>query len=263
VSSRERFGGPPDSDRGDDATLAAANEEVCRAEARAGAARARAAQLSRQVAEAAAATENSGGQVDTIISADRNGSAEAAFPGGDGVRSRSPITRFRLRRVALPRPGPTSIAVGAAIVLICASLAVSGYVVCFHRTTVDEQQRGMQFAAAARRGAVTLMSIDAGKAREDLQRIIDNATGQFKNEMLLTANDRVEQVEQSKLSTKATVTAVAVESMTADSAVVLVTTKSEAVDADNAKSPPRYWRLVMTLQQDGGQLKIAKIEFVR
>jgi Mce-associated membrane protein len=81
--------------------------------------------------------------------------------------------------------------------------------------------------------------------------------------MLLTANDRVEQVEQSKLSTKATVTAVAVESMTADSAVVLVTTKSEAVDADNAKSPPRYWRLVMTLQRDGGQLKIAKIEFVR
>jgi Mce-associated membrane protein len=260
VSSRERFGGPPESDRGDDATLAAANEEVCRAEARAGAARARAAQLSRQAAEAAAASEDSGGQVDTIVSADRNGSAEAAFPGGDGVRSRAPMTRFRLRRVALPRPGPTSIAVGAAIVLICASLAVSGYVVCHHRTTVDEQQRSVQFAAAARRGAVTLMSIDAGKAREDLQRIIDNATGQFKNEMLLTAN---EQVEQSKLSTNATVTAVAVESMTTDSAVVLVTTKSQAVDADNAKSPPRYWRLVMTLQRDGGQLKIAKIEFVR
>jgi Mce-associated membrane protein len=261
VLPREHFGGPPHSERGDDASLAAAHEEVFLAEARAEAARARAAQLSRQAAEAAAVSEDPGGQLDTIVSADRNAVAEAVFPGSGGVTSQAPIGWFR--RLALPRPGPTTIAVGAAIVLICASLALSGYVVCYHRATVDERQRSKNFAAAARQGAITLMSIDAGKAREDLQRIVDNATGPFKNEMLLTANDRVDQVEQSKLSTKATVTAVAVESMTADSAVVLLTAKSEAVDADHAKAPPRYWRLVMTLQRDGGQLKIAKIEFVR
>jgi Mce-associated membrane protein len=80
--------------------------------------------------------------------------------------------------------------------------------------------------------------------------------------MLLTANDLVEAVEKSKVSTKAAVHAVAVESMTADSAVVLVAAKAEVTNPDKSKPPPRSWRIVMNLQRDGGQLKMSRVEFL-
>ncbi len=239
MSSRKRLTEPPDSDRCEDSALAAAMQEVAAAEARAEAARARAARLSREAA------------------------GEPDVEDENGLNDVEPARRrVRLRRLALRRPGPRSIAAAAATLLICAALALSGYVTWYHHRSVDERARSAEFAAAARQRAITLMSIDAGKAREDLQRIIDDGTGQFKNEMLITANDRAEAVEQSKLSTKAAVTGVAVESMTKDSAVVLVTAKSELVNADN-KTPPQYWRLVMTLQRVDGQLKVSKLEYVR
>jgi hypothetical protein len=39
-----------------------------------------------------------------------------------------------------------------------------------HRTVVQERQRSAEFAAAARQEAVTIMSIAASKARDDVQR---------------------------------------------------------------------------------------------
>ncbi len=237
MSSRDRLTEPPDSDHCEDAALTAALKEVAQAEARAEAARARAARLSREAA---------------------GDSADEIAIGDTGPARR----RFSLRRLRPRRPGPGTITAAAAILLIGAALALSGYATWYHHRSVDQRARTAQFAAAARQRAITVMSIDAGRAREDLQRIIDEATGEFKNQMLITANDRAEAVEQSKLSTKAAVTGVAVESSTKDSAVVLVSAKSELVNGD-PKTPPQHWRIVMTLQRDGGQLKIAKLEYVR
>lgn len=230
---------PPQEQTGGTPTLAQAMEEVARAEVRAEAARARAQQLSRK---AAADTED----VDD---------------GAGEVQPTSP-RRARLRRRVLRRPGRKSLAVAAAVALICAGLGTTGYVVWYHRKTVDERQRAAEFAAVARQDAITLMSIDATKARDDVQRIIDQSTGSYKNGMLLNASDLVEAAEKSKVSTKATVQAVAVETMTNDSAVVLVSAKAEATTPDNTKSPPRLWRIVMTLQRDGGQLKMSRVEFL-
>jgi Mce-associated membrane protein len=258
MSSRERLTGPLDPDRCDDPppqpggtatpqpadtpTLAEALEEVARTEARAGVARGRALQLSRQ----AAADAEDAKDVD-----DSAGAAERASP-----------RWARLRRRFLRRPGRESLAVGAAVVLICAFLGTTGYAVWYHHKTTDERQRPAEFAAAARQGVITLMSIDANKARDDLQRIIDDSTGQFKTAMLVGGNDLVEQVEQSKVSTEATVKAVAVESMSDDSAVVLVAAQAEVTNPDKTKPPPRLWRVVMSLQKDAGQIKMSKVEFV-
>lgn len=227
---------PPPEDTGGGPTLAEAMEEVARAEARAETARARALQLSRQAA-----------------------------PHGEDSHGEAPHTSTRwarLRRRLLRRPGRRSLAVTAAVTLICACVGTTGYVVWYHRRTVDDRARAAEFAAVARQDAITLMSIDATKARDDVQRIIDQSMGSFKSGMLLNANNLVESVEQSKVSTKATVQGVAVESMTGDSAVVLVSAKAESTNPDNTKSPPQLWRIVMTLQRDGAQIKMSKVEFV-
>jgi Mce-associated membrane protein len=56
--------------------------------------------------------------------------------------------------------------------------------------------------------------------------------------------------------------AVDLDSMTNDSAVVLVASTSEVTNAAGAKQDPRTFRLIVTLTRDGDRLKMSKVEFV-
>jgi Mce-associated membrane protein len=225
-------------------------QEVTQAEARAQIARARAKRLSRD-AELA-----SSGQLDTMEAPD----IDRVALDGNLLALHHGSTRSVHTVAWLRQPGRKTPGVWAAFVLICAFLAVSGYVVQYHHRAADEQHRAEAFAAAARQCATALMSIDANRARDDVQRLVDDSTGPFKAGVLLAEDDLVKAVEDSKVSTKVAVKAVAVESMTDDSAVVLLATRAEAANPDKSKPPPRSWRVVMTVQRDGGKLKIAKVE---
>jgi Mce-associated membrane protein len=79
---------------------------------------------------------------------------------------------------------------------------------------------------------------------------------------LLSADNVIKQIEQSKVTTKVAVQAVAVESMTKDSAVVLIAAKAEVSKPDQPKPQSRSWRVVVNVERDGGKLKVSKIEFV-
>lgn len=179
-------------------------------------------------------------------------------------------TRARLRLPRRPgrprwlrRPGRKTIAAGVGIVLASASLGASGYMVWQHRTAVHKQQLAAEFAAAAREGVTSLMSIDANHAKDDIQRILDDATGDFKNQLSVMSGLMAKQAEESKVSSKATVEAAAVESLSDDSAVVLVAAKSDVINPDNTKRPPVVWRLSVGLTRDGGQLKMSKVDFLQ
>jgi Mce-associated membrane protein len=262
MPSRNRLSRARDLHRHDDPppqaggapTLAEAMEEVALAEARAEAARARATRLSRQ------ADATSGKQLDTTDPAGAENTNADDVGAGISEKEPAPARPNRFRRL-LRRPGRKSFAVATVVVLICASLGLTGHVVQYHRKTVDQRQRAAEFAAAARQGAITLMSMDANKAREGVQRIIDDTTGPFQAGILITEDELVKAAEESKISTKVAVQAVAVESMTNDSAVVLVATKAEVANPDQTK-PPRSSRIVMNLQRDGGRLKVSKLEFL-
>lgn len=217
-----------------DSALADAEEQLAQAEARAEAARDRATRLRQQAIAASNDQDEPVGVAET----------EATRP-------------RRLRR-----PGRKALAVGAATLVTCGSLTLSGYVVWHHRSVVRERQRTAEFATAAGHAVVMMMSIDARKARDDLQRFIDDTTGQFKAQMLVSAEDIVKAVEQSKVSATTTVQAVAVESMAKDSAVALVAAKSEFANSAGDKPQPRSWRVVVSLRRDGGELKVSKVEFL-
>ena len=213
--------------------------DVAEAEARAAAARARALRL-REQAEAAPSDQNPGAA-----------SAEA---------TESPSRRrWRLRP---RRPSRKAMAALAAVAVICASLAGSGYLVWHHRGVVQERNRSSEFAAAARDAIVTMMTIDPAKAREDLQRFADDTTGTFKISILMGGEDAVKAVEQSKVISKGSVQAAAVQSMSQDSAIVLIAARSEITKPGEAKPETRPMRIVVTVERDAGQLKISRLEFV-
>ncbi|HET9874509.1 MAG TPA: hypothetical protein VFQ37_01940, partial [Mycobacterium sp.] len=71
-------------------------------------------------------------------------------------------------------------------------------------------------------------------------------------------------LQASKVVTKTTVDDVAVESLTDNSAIVLVAATTEATGAakpDDAR-PPQSWHIALGLTMDGGQPKMSSIEFV-
>ena len=164
--------------------------------------------------------------------------------------------RWRLGRIL------KVLAAGIAFACTCALITLSVLMVQNHRHQAAEQQRSAEYTAAARQSVVTLMSLDFNKAKEDVQRIIDNSTGQFRDDFKNQAEDFIKVAQDSKVITEVTVNATGVESMTNDSAVVLVSATSRVTNAAGAKQEPRTWRLSVNLQRDGGQIKMAKVEFV-
>jgi Mce-associated membrane protein len=232
-------------------TSVADADEIAQAEARAEAARARAIRLRLQ-AEAASSDHGSRSSVEET---DGGRDVSVAFAKGESESAPS-------RRRRLHRPSRKALAAAAAVVFICATLTATGYLVWHHHTVVQQRQRTEEFAAAARNAVVTMMSIDPSKARDDMQRFADDTTGLFKAGILMGAEDAVKALEQSKVSSKGAVQAAAVESMTEDSAAVLVAAKSEFTKPGEAKPESRSLRLVVNVQRNGEQLKISRIEFV-
>jgi Mce-associated membrane protein len=233
------------------ASLAEAEEEVLRAEARAEAARALATQL-RQDAEAG--------------SDDQIGKVEEAAGDADEDEDEDEPTLGRARRWRLPRvrpPGRKAVAVGVGIGLACASLGASGYMVWQDRAIMHKRQLAPEFAAAARLGVTTLMTIDPNHAKDDIQRSIDASTGDLKTQLQARSAFLAQQAEESKVISKVTVEAVGVESWTDNAGVALVSAKSDVTDPDNSKRPPMLWRISVKIERDGGQLKMSGIDFLQ
>lgn len=223
-------------------------DEVAKAEARAEAARARLLKL-RGATEA--------GRADDAQDVEQHPAK--------GTRKRLRLRRPGRRRRPgwLRRPGRKTISVGVGIVLASASLAASGYVLWQHHITVHNRQLATEFSAAARQGVTALMSIDPDHAKEDVQRSIDASTGDQKNQLAVLSPLIVNKAEETKVGTKVTIEAVAVESLSDNSGVVLVAAKTTPTGPDNAKPPPALFRLSVNLDRDDGQLKMSKVDFLR
>ncbi|MEE3064660.1 MAG: DNA polymerase V family protein [Actinomycetota bacterium] len=150
----------------------------------------------------------------------------------------------------------------AVILLICVFVGASGFMVWQHHETTQRNQRIANFVAGARQGVVNMTSLDFNRAKEDVQRVIDSSTGQFRDDFQQRSKDFTTVVEQSKVVTQGTVNAAAVQSIDGNSALVLVAATSRITNAAGAKDEPRRWRLRVTVTEDGGQYKMSKLEFI-
>jgi len=245
-----------------------AEAEAAEAEAVAAAARARARAL-RLRREAAAAAEAKAAETVAAPEADTGDETDADDETGEVEGDNDSAVQLagepvrRRRGVRIPLPPWKVIAGALTILVIAALLAACGYMYWSHRQVLAEQQRRAEFEAAARQGVVTLMSLDYTRAKEDVQRIIDNATGQFKDDFKNQADDFIKVAQDSKVITEVTVNATGVESMTDNSAVVLVSASSRVTNAAGAKQEPRTWRLSVDLERVGDQIKMSNVEFVQ
>jgi len=262
----------------DEAEAEAAEAEAIVAAARA---RARAIRLRRQAratAEAATVAEPAEIEETTAVELDEGAAPDTADTPDDVVAETDSDTgdsdadepesqpddvdEEPARRRRFKRPGLKAIAAALVVVLSLGLLGVSGWMMWQHRQTVAEQQRSAEFAAAARQGVVTLMSLNFSHAKDDVQRIIDNTTGDFKKDFEGQAGDFTKVAQDSKVITEATVNSTAVRSMTRDTATVLIAVTTRVSNVASKEQGPRSWRLSVDVARDGGQIKLAKVEFV-
>ena len=178
----------------------------------------------------AGAAEDATDATDVADAPDAGAAAEGAteVPDADQRADVEDAAPARRRRPRLPRPTWRGIVAALVILVTAALLALSGYMIWEHREAERLRQLDAEYSAAARQSVVTLMSLNFNNAEEDVQRIIDNSTGEFKDDFELQAQDFVQVAQDSKVITEVSVNATGVESMTEDSAVVLVADPAES-----------------------------------
>ena len=229
-----------------------AEAEALAAEARADAAHARAAELRRQL--------------DATDVADEPASDIAATPAPPMPPAPPPLPA--MPSPPAPPPGGLlrTVTVAVTTLLTAGLLGATGYMVWQHQKAAELRRSAAEFTAAARQDVINLMSMDYTRAQESVQRVLDNSTGKFRANFDETADEFVKALQDEKIVTTATINDAAVEldSMTDEFAVVMVsaTSRREGRQAPKEQQQPQVWRVLLTLERDGDQIKMSDVEFV-
>lgn len=131
-----------------------------------------------------------------------------------------------------------------------------------HRQAEHREKLTAEYTAAARQTVVTLMSLDFNHAQDAVKNILDNSTGEFREDFEAQSKDFVKLAQDAKVVTEANVTGAAVDSMSDDKAVVLVAVNTKVTNTTGANKQPRPWRVAVDLVREGDQIKLSKVEFV-
>lgn len=155
-----------------------------------------------------------------------------------------------------------TLALIAGLVLVLALGGLTGWLGfrAYQSKQVDEQRK--VFLQVGRQGALNLTTIDFEHADADVQRILDSATGTFYDDFQKRAGPFVEVVKQAKSKSVGTVTEAGLESDTGTEAEVLVAVAVKTSNAGAAEQQPRLWRMRITVQKMGDDVKVSNVEFV-
>lgn len=182
----------------------------------------------------------------------------------DGDGSERPLAgnlaRWRdiARRRRLSRAASALVASG----LIVATLAgLSGWLGYRAYQKRDVQARQSLYVATARQGAVNLTTIDYTQVDVDVQRILDLATGAFRDDFEQRSKPFMEVVKAAQSKSEGTVTDAGLESERGDSAQVLVAVAVKSRTAGGEEAP-REWRMRIEVRSVGDDAKVSNVVFV-
>ena len=169
------------------------------------------------------------------------------------ARWRHRATHRRLSRVG------SALVAGAVVVATLTGLAGwLGY------RAYDKHQAQAQrelFVQTARQGAVNLTTINYTEVDADVQRILDLATGAFRDDFEQRSKPFIEVVKAAQSKSEGTVTEAGLESQRGDSAQVLVAVAVKSRTAGGEEAP-REWRMRIEVRSVGDDAKVSNVVFV-
>jgi len=158
------------------------------------------------------------------------------------------------------RPVRLALTVGVAASVVGMALAGWFGFDAYHARQAD-QQRDL-FLQVARQGALNLTTISYTQIYDDVERILESATGEFYDDFDQRAAPFIEVMKQSQAATEGTITEAAVESEEHDHAQVLVAVSVKTSNGGVVEDAPRLWRMRIGVQKVDDGTKVAEVRFV-
>ncbi|WP_107653940.1 hypothetical protein [Nocardia suismassiliense] len=155
----------------------------------------------------------------------------------------------------------TTLAAAAALVLALVIAAALSTVVQAHSLDTRDARRA-EYVQTARQAVLNLTTIRADSAKEDIDRILSLASGQFKNEFDGRVDPFMNIVQQAKVVSNGEIVEAAIESDEEDSAKILVAAKQTLTNAGQEGPQTRFYRFRVTVSDGNSGLTVSKVEFV-
>lgn len=185
--------------------------------------------------------------------------AHEVGPDADEVGADADATAATRVRVWL-----TPIRLAAAVGLV-AVLSLGGLVgwlgVRTYEMRQDQDMREL-FLRVGRQGAVNLTTIDWQNVNNDIQRILDSATGPFYEDFSKRSQPFIDVVKKVQSKSVGTVTEAGLESVSRNEARVLVAVSVKTSNLGAEDQPLRSWRMRLDVQRVDDGAKISNVLFV-
>ena len=153
-------------------------------------------------------------------------------------------------------------AIIAVAVIVGALAGLTGWLSYRDYQTREAQAQQNLYVQVARQAAVNLTTISYTEADADVQRILDSATGTFRDDFQQRSRPFVDVVKQAQSKSEGMVGEAGLESISGDQARVLVAVSVKTSIATAPEQEPRRWRLRITVADTSDGAKVSNVEFV-
>lgn len=163
------------------------------------------------------------------------------------------------------RPGRSALRIlaVAASAIVALALVAGAVISVFAVRSADERDAlRAEYIQTARQTVLNLTTIRADTAKEDIDRILTMASGEFKDEFNGRVDPFTEVVKQAKVQSTGEVVEAALESSDDDSARVLVAAKQTVTNAGQEGPQLRYYRFRITVTNSDAGMTASDVEFV-
>lgn len=152
-----------------------------------------------------------------------------------------------------------------AAVLVVAFVGLAALAVAFFgrwnsARAADADRNGAM--AAARQEAVNFVSVDAAHPKQSVQRVLDGATAQFKQEYAKGKDQVITLITQNKVQSTGQVLEAGVVSSDSGHATVLLVVDSTVKNSAQPTGQVRHYRIQMQMTHEHGAWKTSALEFV-
>lgn len=157
---------------------------------------------------------------------------------------------------------PRVLAMTAAALLVVALVCGATLSVLAMRSAHERDERRAEYVETARQAIVNLTTIRADSAKQDIDRILSLASGEFKTEFDGRVDPFTSIVQQAKVVSSGEIVEAALESDDDRSGRVLVAAKQTLTNAGQAEPQTRYYRFRVTVSRGDSGLTVSNVEFV-
>jgi Mce-associated membrane protein len=159
------------------------------------------------------------------------------------------------------RLSDTGWALVAGAVVVAMLVGLSGWFGYRGYQKHEAQTQRELFVQTARQGALNLTTINYTDVEADVQRVLDSATGAFRDDFAKRAQPFIEVVKAARSQSEGTITEAGLESERGESAQVLVAVAVKSRTAVGEQAP-REWRMRIQVQAVGDGAKVSNVVFV-